>query len=136
MKRVKCYMVRHQAEGIIPSVVFMKPPTAEQAAAVLDANDVHKRHGKAHPKTKEAWFTRTHDAVIEVPDEIAHLFDPAPDPEPKAEEGAGEPGAGRVAISSPKVSGVGTVTPPGRETMTIGPGDVGTLDLSKLDPPK
>lgn len=118
MKRVKCFMIRHQAEGIITDRVYASTPTDAQLAEA--AADLEERHGDKHPKTGEPYWVKPHEAVLEVPDSIAASFEPAPDAPPKAERTAaarrGQPGSAQVGVSAPKVSGTGTVTNPGEKS--------------------
>lgn len=117
MQRVKCFMVRHQAEGVISAYVFAKPPTEEEIAAVLDAVDVEDRHGLTHPKHDEPYWTKIHESVLMVPDELAQHFEPAPDPAAKAVGKHGDAkGSGNVGVSAPRLSAIGHVTNPADQT--------------------
>lgn len=113
MKRVKCFMVRHQAEGVMHSKVYSTPPSADEMAA--DAAELKHRHGLIHSGTLEPYWVKVHESVMLVPDEISDHFIPADDelPEPAIAELAGESGVAKIGISSPRLVGTGTVTNPG-----------------------
>jgi hypothetical protein len=111
MARVICFMLRHMHEGIITTKVYFEPPSEEEMAPIRA--DLEKRHGKTHPKTGEAYWLRAQESVLIVPDAAATHFKPAP-PEQAPAGHVGEDGV--VGISSPKLSGVGTVTNPDEQT--------------------
>lgn len=117
MQRVKCFLLRHQFEGILTGTVYAKEPDEATIAAV--ARDLSERHGDIHPKTEEPIWLRVQPAVLLVDDAIAQHFEPA---EPEAEKArrpgrgeSGAPGELRAALSQHKVTGTGTVTNPGEK---------------------
>lgn len=117
MQRVKCFLLRHQVEGILTGTVYSHAP--DQATIDAVAADLEDRHGTTHQKTGEPLWLRVQPAVLMVPDQVAQAFEVA-DEEPEkatrsAASGGGAPGTGRVGLASAQVSGVGTVTNPGEQ---------------------
>lgn len=112
-KRVKAFMIRHQAAGILTDNVFAFPPTEEQLSEASDrCAKVH--NGGINPNSKEPWWTRSHPTVLHLPEAIADGFEEAdPEPAPAGEGEGGAPGEGRVALKGPTLSGTGIVRNPG-----------------------
>jgi hypothetical protein len=96
------YMVRHQAAGILTSHVFKAWPSEAQVAALVA--ECERLHGKAHPKTGDAYWVNT----VEVP-----LLDGAEVPKFPERAPASNGKKNTAGVPEMTVSGVGTVVDPG-----------------------
>lgn len=102
----KVFFVRHQAHGVVHQFPFAQHPTQEQVEAIK--RFCFQLHGFGHPKTpEEPYWVR----VVEVD----VLGDELPDVPERVLAPAGEPGVGRVQAGQVGVSGVGRVTPAGKD---------------------
>jgi hypothetical protein len=98
MTMTKVYMIRHQAHGYLPQLVFSEPPSAEQMSLV--ARYFASLHGTHHPKLETEYWTR----IVEVP-----VFSSS-DELPVKPQGEGKENV--AALRPMTVSGEMHVTPP------------------------
>lgn len=94
---MKIYFLRHQADGVLHSFPFAKPPTEAQIAAVKKLCD--RRHGNVHPKLKEPYWM-----IVEEVDVLGAEVPEVPEP--------GQVTASDAALQPMTVSGVGHVENP------------------------
>lgn len=97
MKTVTAYFLRHQHHGFDHESGSARPHTPEETAAFKAKFD--KLHGR------EGWVKEA-PAPLQVPDEVAAAFEPAPLPPPPVDQSP--PGE----LPKVKIVAHGTVTPP------------------------